>query len=677
MRFYEITADLGDKFFKKLKSDEKFRDNFSRDAIIQANDFFRNHDDKIFVFVVAYRLKKLILGVVFLETNGTAAVAESSASEFMKSLDVPHSEMKIEETTLHNISRLISSADNNNYLTDDDDTLEELGLHKAVGRRSDFGFSERIETAEHTKKELFERAEKLFCGESLKPELERIYMGGKQMSAKGHPVHYAIQSDSPDVRREIVRIIFSALRANGRVENARYSILNCSEDDECQADVDFLPFYRANSGGMVVMDYVKKKEGDDDLAVPGICGIKDMCEAAKRRKNDTLSVLCVPRSPDSIQEAFLEHMDGMTFIPLREETIFGKDAERYLKSAAESANVKPNKSLYEIIRDKEKGFLAADLDMEFDRWLSKTLKTNVYPQYAKLGGDAYLSCKKNPKGSAYKALDDMIGLSEAKSVIRKAVNYYKAQKMFRDRGMDGDKAAMHMIFTGNPGSAKTTAARLFARIMKENGLLSAGNLIEVGRADLVGKYVGWTAPAVKAKFRQARGSVLFIDEAYSLVDDRSGSYGDEAINAIVQEMENNREDIAVIFAGYPDKMEKFLETNPGLRSRVAFHVRFDDYSPDELYGILEHMAAGRGIRIAPDAREKLAPIFGAATRSADFGNGRFVRNLFEQAKMNQADRLVTMDSRDISGEDVKTLMASDFEMPAALKPAGRAIGFAA
>lgn len=141
---------------------------------------------------------------------------------------------------------------------------------------------------------------------------------------------------------------------------------------------------------------------------------------------------------------------------------------------------------------------------------------------------------------------------------------------------------MHMVFIGNSGTAKTTAARLFARIMKDNGLLSKGQLIEVGRGDLVGKCVGWTAQTVQAKFKVAIGGVLFIDEAYSLVDKHSGSFGDEAINTIVQEMENHREDVVAIFAGYPNKMEGFLQKNPGLRSRIAFHVPFADYTSDEI-----------------------------------------------------------------------------------------------
>jgi SpoVK/Ycf46/Vps4 family AAA+-type ATPase len=235
---------------------------------------------------------------------------------------------------------------------------------------------------------------------------------------------------------------------------------------------------------------------------------------------------------------------------------------------------------------------------------------------------------------------------------------------------------MHMIFTGNPGSAKTTVARLFAQIMKENGLLSRGNLVEVGRSDLVGKYVGWTAKIVKQKFAEASGSVLFIDEAYSLVDDKPGLYGDEAINTIVQEMENNRSDIVVIFAGYTDKMDGFLAANPGLRSRIAFHVPFDDYSTPELCEILKFMAQKDGMSLSPDAEEKAAAIFEAAAKTTDFGNGRFVRNIFENAMMSLSSRLVAMNAEDITDSYVRTLNADDFEMPFGFdKPLARAIGF--
>lgn len=236
---------------------------------------------------------------------------------------------------------------------------------------------------------------------------------------------------------------------------------------------------------------------------------------------------------------------------------------------------------------------------------------------------------------------------------------------------------MHMVFTGNPGTAKTSVARLFARIMRENGLLSRGRIVECGRGDLVGKYVGWTAQIIQKKFMEARGGVLFIDEAYSLVDDREGSFGDEAINTIVQEMENHRDDVVVIFAGYPDKMEQFLQKNPGLRSRIAFHVPFADYSARNLCDIARLIAKKKGLTLSEDACEKLYHVFDAARSERDFGNGRFARNVVERAKMAQASRLLTMDVEALSSRDVTTISAADITLPdLAHKQPPRTIGFA-
>ena len=232
-----------------------------------------------------------------------------------------------------------------------------------------------------------------------------------------------------------------------------------------------------------------------------------------------------------------------------------------------------------------------------------------------------------------------------------------------------------MIFSGNPGTAKTTVARLFARIMRENGLLSRGQLVEVGRGDLVGKYVGWTAPIVKEKFKAASGGVLFIDEAYSLVDGRDGSYGDEAINTIVQEMENHRADVVVIFAGYPDKMDGFLQKNPGLRSRIAFHIPFADYNSSELCQIADMLSKKNGMTIEKKALDKLEKAFDMAKADHDFGNGRYVRNVFEQAKMNQASRLLEKDFESITADEITTITVDDIILPEDLKSQKRRIGF--
>lgn len=166
-----------------------------------------------------------------------------------------------------------------------------------------------------------------------------------------------------------------------------------------------------------------------------------------------------------------------------------------------------------------------------------------------------------------------------------------------DRGIQKERASFHMVFTGNPGTAKTTVARLFAEIMKDEKVLPTGNFVEVGRAELVGDHVGATAPLVKRKFKEAQGGVLFIDEAYSLCDSYENGFGDEAINTIVQEMENHRDDVIVIFAGYPEPMQKFLDRNSGMLSRIAFHVKFEDYSIDELCDITKLLLSRKQMTI--------------------------------------------------------------------------------
>ena len=165
-------------------------------------------------------------------------------------------------------------------------------------------------------------------------------------------------------------------------------------------------------------------------------------------------------------------------------------------------------------------------------------------------------------------------------------------------------------------------------------------------------------------FDRAKGSVLFIDEAYALIEDKKGLYGTEAINEIVQEMENRREDTIVILAGYPDEMKQLLEWNPGMKSRIAFHVSFDDYTEQELLDITKLLAKDGGIKLDESAEEKLLSIYAVARKDKAFGNGRFARNLLEQAKFNQANRFMQMDLQYVSDEEMRTLTAEDFDYEA-------------
>jgi SpoVK/Ycf46/Vps4 family AAA+-type ATPase len=433
--------------------------------------------------------------------------------------------------------------------------------------------------------------------------------------------------------------------------------------------------YKISEGGAVVVRYLASDDSEDDSNASSERDvIENICEMAKRYRNKVLTVLCFPRECKKVKAQFYENLGTMAFIELREDFIDSASAKEFLTSRAKENHVRTDKKLFADIKD-DHSYLITELQGVFDEWYNQKLKTTVYPQYKDVAVARKETVKAKPQGSAYDELMEMIGLADAKQVIKKALNYYKMQKLYEEKGVKRDAPAMHMVFSGNPGTAKTTVARLFARIMRENRLLSKGQLIEVGRGDLVGKYVGWTAPLIKDKFKAAAGGVLFIDEAYSLVDDRDGSYGDEAINTIVQEMENHRADVVVIFAGYPDKMEGFLAKNPGLRSRIAFHVPFADYDSEELCEIADMISKKNGMRIDHDARIKLEKAFDLALTNTDFGNGRYVRNMFEQAKMNQASRLLEKDFDSITADEITTITADDIVLPEPKKCEKRRIGF--
>lgn len=236
-------------------------------------------------------------------------------------------------------------------------------------------------------------------------------------------------------------------------------------------------------------------------------------------------------------------------------------------------------------------------------------------------------------------LAQLIGLKDVKEQVRKIAAFARMKKDMETLGRTSVPVALNMEFVGNPGTAKTTVARILAGIFQEIGILSSSQIVEAGRADLVAGYIGQTAINVKSVFKRARGKLLFIDEAYSLASDSQRDFGYEAINTIVQEMENSRSDTVVVFAGYPEEMENFFSMNPGLRSRVPFRISFPDYSTDEMAQIVALEAQKRGFSLCPRALEKAVSLCGEAKHRSDAGNGRFCRNLVENAILGYALRV--------------------------------------
>ena len=236
----------------------------------------------------------------------------------------------------------------------------------------------------------------------------------------------------------------------------------------------------------------------------------------------------------------------------------------------------------------------------------------------------------------------MIGLQNVKQTIHELQELFTVQQRRRKEGLKAEPPSMHMIFTGNPGTGKTTVARLTGQYLKAIGALSGGQLIEVSRADLVGRYVGHTAPLVNTVLRSALGGVLFIDEAYSLCRGDDDSFGLEAVDTLVKGMEDHRQELIVILAGYTKEMDEFLRSNSGLASRFPHRIEFPDYTGDELWQIACLQAEQKGYQIDPRCREKLVPYFTAvqAHSARTGGNGRLARNVVEAAITRQAGRLI-------------------------------------
>lgn len=244
---------------------------------------------------------------------------------------------------------------------------------------------------------------------------------------------------------------------------------------------------------------------------------------------------------------------------------------------------------------------------------------------------------------AKEELIGLIGLEEIKKQIEKILNYIKINK---ERGQI---PSLHMCFTGNPGTGKTSIARIIGKIFEEEKILSgSGNFIEIHGRDLVDKYVGWTAQKVHNIVKEAIGGVLFIDEAYSLVSDRRGSFEDEAIATLIKEMEDHRSEICIILAGYTEEMKKLIKLNPGFESRIQFTINFTDYNENELLKIFESLCKNEKYRLSNSCKEILKNNFIKARENENFGNGRYVRNLFEKVKFEQANRIAQTNSKSIN-----------------------------
>ena len=582
--------------------------------------------------------------------------------------------------------KLISLADNRNRYTSYSNDWFRHGLFGDEDfsfnffRNTDFNVRDRLCSDKRlTKKAALEQAKQLMLDQTFIDELERIYSKSHPKKFVGIPIHYALKVKNSQGVNQIVDLLCRALYTNHRLVGRCINLIS-EISEAAYDDCDLDSVFKQSAGNTIVIEMRGSNEDHSNYANNYHRVVNYFSSLVKKFQHRTQFILVEESDNPGFAPKFIAKVqDDVHLVEIKEGAGNRDVALAYLKNLAAAGNLSDYTDAdFERALGDNCTFRPSDINTIYENLRRDNLRNNIYTDYKNV--DSFRIAGERPfDNDAYQTLQEMIGLTDIKKLLDEIIDNFKVQKARSQTGLNQQKMSRHLVFTGNPGTAKTTVARLFAQILTKEGILDSGNYVECGRADLIGEYVGQTAPRVRRKFQEARGGVLMIDEAYSLCDDYRNSYGDEAISTIVQEMENHREDTIVIFCGYPKKMQDFLKVNEGLRSRIAFHIDFPDYGVEELLAILKLFVKNDNYEITGEIEEKCRVIFADACHKKDFGNGRFVRNLWEQAKLKQSSRICREnDGKTFSREVLIQLKPEDFDVNAAEKYGvdEKAIGFA-
>lgn len=632
-----------------------------RRSITEYNEDFatlsKENNNNFFAFIYDVGLKNICVGYAYKQTIISKEKVEEVILNLIKEKDIK----KNKEISFTDFQNRLDSATRNytNYSFGRILDKLEINIEPKVNWYDPPLFKHEDEmyiNKNISKKELLSKAKKMLASDSLLEEIDRIYSNKNEKVFYGHPVHYYITAGNWNAAKDIIDILIPALLKNKRLTSERVSFIH-NISYNAYNEPHFENIFNNVSGACLVVDlsgeqpignyardYHRNAEvlgkklasfGSDTLFI----FVEIVDEILYRDEN--LATILGNGDIIKIDEGFGNYDEALTYL---NELVDKSEFRKYKEKRME-------KYLPDNIN-----FTVSDIYEAFNRWYGKGLKSHIYKAY-KLVDTVKIKVKK-VESDPHKVLNEMVGLTNIKEVINEIIDYNKIQIHRKEMGLRTPTGSRHMLFYGNPGSAKSTVARLMGQILKAEGVLENGQFVEVGRQDLVAKYVGWTAKAVEQKFKEARGGILFIDEAYALTEDYN-SFGTEAINTIVQLMENYRDEVIVIFAGYPEKMKEFIKLNEGLASRIAFQLDFPDYNETELLGILDIMLKNHGYTMDSKAKDKCLELFKKAIKIENYGNGRFVRNILEQIELRQAKRLSLETNKEIDKEEISLLKEED------------------
>lgn len=381
----------------------------------------------------------------------------------------------------------------------------------------------------------------------------------------------------------------------------------------------------------------------------------DIFDTLRQKKGHSFNIIIVRTSKEaeSIKKELLEDFSKVSIVNFPQY-----DEEELKKIGLQMLNQKGiqlyNEDYEQLIAENKVLKDAKEVRLFVQELIEFSVQNNYDPSdKIELNLDGFIrqsECSVQNEENAEKKLSELIGLEEVKIVLNQQLAYNQVSALRQAHGFSNEILNRHLVFSGNPGTGKTIVARLYTKILYNNKIIQENKLVEVGRADLVGEYVGQTAPKVKRAFDEATGGVLFIDEAYSLIPSSERDFGHEAISAIIQEMENRRDKVLVIFAGYEELMAKFIETNPGLSSRISREIKFLDYTIDQLIAILELMINKRHYKLTDDCKPVLYQHFSEVVNCRNFGNARYVRKLVDEIVFSQAQRVIEGDKNQLEDD---------------------------